>query len=296
MPPLPRIAVAIAGAQKAGTTSLLRYLSQHPQLSGHVPVECAYFADEAEWRSGWETVYNRYFYGAESDMLVAKSASLYTESVFIERLATHNADCTVIMILRDPVERAFSAYNMEVNEGWISHPFERILTVLDDESDLWNRLFLQFGNYPAALRRIYDFFPASRVRVFIYEDFIANAVEACQAVFRVVGVDDSFRPDTTVAHNVRRELSSQAVGSAMAWLRQADNPVKRLAKRTLRPELFDRMSQRLMDVNQRARNGHEEMAVEVRTALDRFYRSSNLELERLLDVDLSHWSGMQERS
>ena len=37
----PPIAVAIAGAQKSGTTSLLRYLSQHPQLSGQAPLEIA---------------------------------------------------------------------------------------------------------------------------------------------------------------------------------------------------------------------------------------------------------------
>ena len=287
-----RIAVAIAGAQKAGTTSLLRYMSQHPQLSGHIPVECAYFADEVEWRNGWEMAYVRYFYGATTELLLAKSASLYTESVFIERLASHNPDCTVVLILRDPVERAFSAYRMEVNEGWIDQPFDHVLTVLEDETHLWNRLFIEFGNYPAALRRIYEFFPASQVKVLIYEEFIGNAVEACRDVFRRVGVDDSFSPDTTVAHNVHRELASQAAGSALAWLRRSDNPLKQLAKRALPPQAFDRIGQALIEANQGAQKDHDDMTVEIRNALGQFYRSKNRELERLLDVDLSHWSGM----
>ena len=236
--------------------------------------------------------YARYFYGATTDLLVAKSASLYTDSVYIERLASHNPDCMVVLILRDPVERAFSAYRMEVNQGWIAQPFEDVLTVLGDEAHLWNRLFIEFGNYPAALGRIYEFFPPSQVKVFIYEKFIGNPAEACREIFKCVGVDDSFFPDTTVAHNVHRELSSRAAGSALGWLRRPGNPLKRLAKRALPPQTFDRIGQTLVEVNLGAHNDHDDMAVEIRSALGRFYRSKNRELERLLDIDLSHWSGM----
>ena len=291
--PRQRITIAIAGAQKAGTTSLLRYVSQHPQLSGHVTTECGYFADDAEWQAGWARAYARYFYGATTDLLVAKCATLYTDSVFIERLASHNPNCMVILILRDPVERAFSAYRMEVNEGWIAQPFDDVLTVLDDKSHLWNRLFIEFGDYPAGIRRIYQFFPASRVKVFIYEDFIGNPAEACRAIFKCVGVDDSFSPDTIVAHNVHRELASQAAGSALAWLRKPDNALKRLAKRALPPQTFDRIGQTLLEANLGPQKDDGDMPVDIRNALGQFYLSKNRELECLLDIDLSHWSGMQ---
>jgi hypothetical protein len=78
----------------------------------------------------------------------------------------------------------------------------------------------------------------------------------------------------------------------LGWLRRPGNPLKRLAKRALPPQTFDRIGQTLVEVNLGAHNDHDDMAVEIRSALGRFYRSKNRELERLLDIDLSHWSGM----
>jgi hypothetical protein len=290
----PRIAIAIAGAQKAGTTSLLRYLSQHPQLSGHIPDEYAYFADEDEWRKGWDAAYERYYYGATTDLLVAKSARLYANSLDIERLAAHNPACTIALVLRDPVDRAFSAYRMGINRGWLSGPFEEIVNALDDKTHDWNRLLIEYGNYSAALRRIYEHFPPSQVKVFIYEQFIMDPTQPCRDIFTSLGIDASFCPNTAVAHNVQREPISHAAGSALNWLRRYHNPVKRMAKRALPTQAFDRIAHTLVQANQGAPIADQRMPEDVRSALARFYHSSNRELERQLGVHLSHWAGMKE--
>lgn len=290
----PRIAVAIAGAQKAGTTSLLRYLSQHPELSGQIPDEYAYFADEAEWRKGWDAAYKRYFYGATADLLVAKSAKLYANSLDIQRLAAHNPACTIALTLRDPVERAFSAYRMGINRGWLAGSFGEIVNAMDDKTHDWNRLLIEYGNYSAALRRIYEHFPPSQVKVFIYEQFITDPAEVCREIFTSLGIDASFCPNTTIAHNLQREPISHAAGSALSWLRRYHNPVKRMAKRALPTQTFDRIAQTLDQANQGAPIADRHMPEDVRSALAQFYHSSNRELERQLGVDLSHWTGMRE--
>ncbi len=269
-------------------------MSQHPQLSGHVPVECGYFADDEEWRKGWDAAYDRYFYTATADLLVGKCATLYTETKFIERLASHNPDCSIALILRDPVERAFSAYRMEQNERWIDRPFEDVLNLLDDQSHLWNRLFIQFGNYAAGLRRIHEFFPPSQVTVFTYEQFIRDPVQACRDMVQQIGIDATFSPDTTEAHNVHRQLASEWVGSTLAWLRRPDNRLKRVAKRALPPATFDHIARALLEANQGASKPDERMPEHVEAALGEFYRDWNQELERLIGIDLSHWTGMRQ--
>jgi hypothetical protein len=286
-----QVSVAIVGAQKSGTTSLLRYISQHPQLTGHGPIECAYFADDGEWARGWEAAHARYFYGAQGDRLVAKSATLYAKPVGLERLATHNPHCDVILILRDPVERAFSSYRMERNTGWIDRPFDHVLDVLDTPGDAWHRLFIEYGEYAPAVRRIHQLFDPRRLQVLLYEEFVADPRGTCRQVFERLGVEPDFTPDTTVAHNAHQAVSSKAMASALVWLRRPNNPAKRMVKRLLPPQAFDTLGERVLDVN-RAGSQQEEMSTEVRLGLEAHYRSLNLELETLLGRDLSCWAGM----
>src|SRR5438477_970618 len=74
-----RIDAMIIGAQKAGTTSLLRYLAEHPALGSHETVECGYFASDTEYEAGWPPACDRYFRGVDADMLVGKSAGVYVD-------------------------------------------------------------------------------------------------------------------------------------------------------------------------------------------------------------------------
>jgi hypothetical protein len=290
--PVP-IAAVIAGAQKSGTTSLLRYMAQHPQLSGQTTVEIGYFFTEDEWAGGWQKAYARYFYDARTDLLLAKSAMLYARPICIERLASHNPECAVILVLRDPVERAFSSYRMERNGSWIDEPFDHILTVLDDRDHPWNRLFIQFGEYAPAIRRIAQSFPQSRVKVFIYEEFIADPARACGEAFRFLGVDDAFVPETATAHNVHRKVSSRGAAAVVRWLRRPENPVKRVAKRSLPPRVFDRVGAGALQAI-RGRPLEEPIPPDVRDGLARYYLGLNRELESLLGRDLSHWTGMAQ--
>ena len=52
----------IVGAQKAGTSSLLRYLDQHPSIAAHRRAEFSYFVDEADYAAGYDESWQRYFF------------------------------------------------------------------------------------------------------------------------------------------------------------------------------------------------------------------------------------------
>lgn len=287
----PLLSVAIAGAQKSGTTSLLRYMSEHPQLSGQGPVEFGYLFTEDEWSDGWERAYARYFYGARTERLVAKSAMLYARRLCVERLAEHNPRCLIVLILRDPVERAFSSYRMERNKTWIDRPFDEITTLLDNRDHAWNRLFIQFGEYAPALRQLYEFFPREQVKVLVYEEFSRDPAWACRDIFEFVGVDTTFAPQTAVAHNVHREVASPTAAAVVRWLQRPGNPVKRAAKQALPPAAFDRLGAQVQDLIRRD-GEHEEMPAQTRDALAGYYVRLNRDLESLLGRDLSAWTGM----
>jgi hypothetical protein len=287
-----RIGAMIVGAQKSGTTSLLRHLAQHPSLRGHTTIECAFFADEEEYRAGWgRRGLGRYFPQTGDETLIAKNVSVSQESRYLERLAKHNPDCLVVLVLRDPVARAFSSYRMERNAGWVHKPFDHILTALDDPTHAWRRLFLDAGDYAGTLDRISEHFPLSQLVVFLLEDLHHDPAGVCRRIFEELGVDTGFVPDTTVVHNAHHVVRSRSYAELLKRLRDQRNRFKRAAKAILPTETFHGIGQALVKLNYGLVT-EEEITAEACAALGTYYHASNTEVARRLGRDLSHWTGM----
>lgn len=119
----------IIGAQKAGTTPLVRYLAQHPQLLIASDKEVDYFGSSTRHPLG-KTFYHRYFrtrhrqkrqaFEASPHYLLAPNAA--------KQIQAYNPEARLIALLRDPVSRAFSAYKM----------YQRFLSKDPQFFDSWN--------------------------------------------------------------------------------------------------------------------------------------------------------------
>ena len=153
--PLPgwmRIALMIIGAQKAGTTSLGHYLGEHPALVESHLMEFTWFTDR--WHGG--TTSKRSWSGStpqresRTGRRCAKLSNLYMFDDAIARLREHNPRCQVVMVVRDPVIRAYSAYTMACSDGWTQHrpDFFRDLLGKAPDDEL-HRLFLGMGTMPS---------------------------------------------------------------------------------------------------------------------------------------------------
>ncbi|MEP7128064.1 MAG: sulfotransferase domain-containing protein, partial [Chitinophagales bacterium] len=160
------IDLMIAGAQKAATTSLKNYLGQHPALLSHDFTEFAFFVNEEEYAAGFDSALKRYFpafHQQEEQKLIAKNAGLYTNETALRRLHEHNPKCILVLIIRNPVDRAYSSYNMEKESGWYTAPWSAISQSLSDfkqgEKDQMFRLFIELGLYADHLKKIYRIFP-----------------------------------------------------------------------------------------------------------------------------------------
>ena len=75
--PRPLIDMIIVGAAKSGTTSLLRYLGQHPEVCPQREPEFAYFVLDGQYARGYESAFDRYFGGCgRATKVVAKNVGL----------------------------------------------------------------------------------------------------------------------------------------------------------------------------------------------------------------------------
>lgn len=165
-----RIDFIIAGTQKGGTTSLDAYLRQHPQIRMGKKKEVHFF--DKRKPTGWNAldhaVYNANFKWprATPDMKVGEATPIYMWwHGAPERIWTYNPDIKLIILLRDPVERAWSHFKMDTRLGRDGAAFEdairdetnrarRSLPKQDRERSLIAR-----GFYAPQIRELFRLFP-----------------------------------------------------------------------------------------------------------------------------------------
>src|SRR5680860_1100775 len=106
MPQLPTF--LIAGGMRCGTTSLNAYLREHPEVSVGQPKEVHFFDQNYERGIDW---YLQHFPGSDNSKAVGEATPAYLYYPEIaERIATTLPDVRILVLLRDPVDRAHSHY------------------------------------------------------------------------------------------------------------------------------------------------------------------------------------------
>lgn len=122
-PPNKRIDFIIIGVQKCGTTALFTFLNQHPNLIGSTHKEISFFNLEHLYKLGYDYYhsffkfksYNDYYFEASSLYLQ------YNNSISAKRIFEYNPNIKLIVLIRDPIKRAYSAFNM-YRSFWYSDP------------------------------------------------------------------------------------------------------------------------------------------------------------------------------
>lgn len=170
----------------------------------------------------------------------------------------------IAMILRDPVERAFSQHLHARAQGIVKGNFaEHIRAGLSAQRGRFgaNHPFLELGLYAEQLARFRALFPAVNIRIFEYSAYRRCPRDAMHDIFRLLGVDSAFVPDTS-----RKELEGYLTVPG----------VPRRLQRFVRPLLGKYSRPPVMT------------AEEIRL-LAGYYRTDTLKLSRLVDFDIRHW-------
>src|SRR5690554_5810511 len=102
----------LIGVQKAGTTTFWNWLEQHPEIYGPVVMYVYHFFTHQTW---WEKCVNhlhKFYKSYQNEPIIMHSGvNYYFEPEFIERVLEYQPEGKYIIILRDPIERAWSAFH-----------------------------------------------------------------------------------------------------------------------------------------------------------------------------------------
>ena len=170
----------IAGSQKAGTSWLSLMLSQHPDV--YIPRDEIHFFNKAHHFAKGALWYKQQFIGADNACRIGEKTPNYmwvnapggeTDLPDMHvRIRALLPDVKLIFILRDPVERAISAFNHHVRHGRIA-PYWRIDDVLchDEYEDLRRRFgIISMGMYHTQIAEFLKLYDGSQVLVLIFEE------------------------------------------------------------------------------------------------------------------------------
>ena len=292
-----KIDVMIVGAQKAGTTSLLRYLGEHPACKSHHQKEFAYFLTPHWYEQDYNNAYEKYFTNLspkETDLLLAKSATLYMSEEGISHLNSHNPNCKIIFILRNPIDRAYSSYLMEKNAGTVNFEFDNIGEIIERKSGWEYRIFVEFGIYFTQLKTIYKYFSKDQVKVIIYNDLKDDSLLICKEIFTWLKIDNQFKPQTDIKHNTTFKNFSFIYSKTVSHLLKQNNPFRKLISTLIKSRNAYKYGNLLDKVN-KSKKTFKSMDSNARIALSNFYKPFNLELSKIIDRDLSSWDYYKEQ-
>lgn len=291
----------IFGAAKAGTTSIYRYLEQHPDILMSSFKEPGFFAFEGEkpilngpgaqkWVDRWVVTnleaYQKLFEGYSGEKAIGEASPyyLYYEKT-PERIQKHVPDMKLIAILRNPVERAFSNYVWAFRDRAESlTDFAEALKVESERiQDNWGPKwhYKNQGFYYRQLKPYFDRFEADKLKIYLYEDFASNPIALMQDIFQFLEIDSTFVPNMSRKHNTSR------IPRSKAWHQFLNQP--NLVKTTFKHFLPLNFRQRLKSDAVEKNLFKPSLSPEIRQQLVEDYREDILKLQELLQRDLSKW-------
>lgn len=189
----------VCGTQKGGTTALHNYLSQHKELYLPKQKELHYFDDESlDWENPNHENYHSHFFNESSiGKIWGEITPIYMYwNNSMERIWQYNKKIKIIIILRNPITRAYSHWNMEKHRNADSLCFVKALEKEQERSrislPLQHRVYsyIDRGFYSQQLRHILRFFPKDQLLVLRQEELIMEAEKILATTFNFLEVEN----------------------------------------------------------------------------------------------------------
>lgn len=191
-----RLDFILAGAQKSGTTALHYFLNKHPHITMGDQQEMHFFDNDALFVSGPEYEQLHKHYPLLGPSMIAGDCTpsyLYYEPV-ADRIYKYNPKIKLLILLRNPVDRAFAHWNMQRFRG--REPLDFFNAVREEQtriagappSEARRFAYIDRGFYGRQLARLFKLFSREQVKIVKFEDFTAKQRETLASIFAFLGL------------------------------------------------------------------------------------------------------------
>ena len=301
-----KIQLMIVGAQKSGTSSLLRYLAQHPDIHAHAQPEMTFFLQDREYSRGYESAFAKYFAGKHNHndiadkRLIAKNVMVMHSTEVMQRIYEHNPEMHLVILLREPVARAYSAYWWARRRGWENiKTYEEALAAeearLNEDWFKWRQCAYQYnGIYYPHVKNLITQFGLNNVHCILTDDLKENAQAVCQQLFMHIGVHPDFKPVIGERHNQAAMPRSERFNYLFTQFLASRNPLRRAIRKLVPDATAYKLRRAVLDWNDKPQKNLNStpppLNPETREQQMAYFKPFNEQLAELLGRDLSAWN------
>ncbi len=294
----------IVGAAKSGTTSLHKYLISNPHILMSSPKEPKFLS----YTSGIQTFNGPNDHKVEKkiiktsneyEKLFAKAANhcsgessadnLYFYNEVIPKLKSNHPDSKIIILLRNPVERAFSAYTHLIRDRRETYSFEEALKLEEQRKAegyefLWyyKSVGLYFKQVEAYLKNF------KNVKIFLFDDLKSDSLQVVEETCEFLDIP-KHSANTNKVYNKSDKKKKKWRNSLYFNYIQNNNSTKVITDKLLPGIWENSISDKLKQELVQNKGKKLKLKPETRKMLSDFYKEDIMKLQSLINRDLTHW-------
>jgi hypothetical protein len=221
-----KVDFVVGGVQKAGTTALHEYLSQHPQMVASSKKELHFFDNEVEvqWQNPNYDAYHRQFPAGTNGLLFESTPIYLFWPPALPRIRRYHPTIKLVFIFRDPIERAFSHWAMARRRGWEDLEFEEALkreagrlSQFNPANQSWRfQSYARRGFYGRQVRRLLTFFPREQLLFLSCQELAHSPEHVLLQITSFLGLEPFQKVSALITSESWSETSLSSLPKAAA--------------------------------------------------------------------------------
>lgn len=290
----------VVGAQKSGTTTIYALMRQHPELflpelkESHyfsLPAPDHIFSDLAAERMNQTAVrsfeaYQALFKNAGPQLRGEVCPTYLYPEFSAKRISKAVPDAKIVIMLRNPVDRSFSAYrHMKARGAEKASTFDEALALETAHiDDGWQDMghYSRASRYFEQVKRYYDCFSSERIYITKFDDFVKDPISETNKVLEFLGVSP-LPPTATIRQtNKTHVIENGFLKNALANRRYGIETLRKLLPSRYRGQLKEWL------MNQLAAKP-EKITDATRETLKASFLSDIENLEKLTKISFNDW-------
>lgn len=305
----------IVGAAKSGTTFLQQIMASHSDIFMSPVKEPNFFSndiDKNKFRDDWkkrfnedslqldnlgkiiprhswyvrnEKEYNSLYFDSDDESYRGEASVSYLYSKkAANAIRNYAPDAKIIMILRNPIDRAISHVLMDIKTGLVNANTDPMSAIIDDYSNhcrAWGKshLYIDLGLYFEQVKRYFDNFPKEQIKIIFFDTLISDPKKVCQSISRFLDLTYELNPNINSEKN-EAGLPKNYLFSLILKNKSFMRPFSKLIPADFKAYLKSLLlSNKNMPIIQKDK----------KEQLIDYFESDIINLQRLLDCDLSEW-------
>lgn len=200
------LSFCIIGAQKSATTTIFKWLNEHPELALPASKEAPFFSKDELYSQGWDVCFQQNFQKAQDGSKYGTASPQYFGIKKVPaRMHELFPEIKLIIVLRNPVDRAYSHYQMEIRADRETRSFsEAIDDLLQPEQIELSRnadlgvvkAYVSFGEYGFLTQRWLEYFDLDKFLILTMNEIEKTPKDAFSKICAFLEVDDTIMPSS----------------------------------------------------------------------------------------------------